>query len=272
MDLYTFWPVATVLDAAYSLVTGLSTALQPLLGVSSSAVTIVLITLLVRTILIPVGLSQARAAQMRARLAPQLAELQRRHGKDREQLQRATMKLYADEKASPFAGCLPLLLQIPVVGAIYALFILPTVNGHANSLLSDTLFGVPLGSSLTHLINNGALAWPAFVVFAVLIALIATVAQLSRRLLPVPVAAPGAARAISSTPSAAAARPGMPDLSGLTRLLGYLPFMTAVIAAFVPLAAGLYLLVTVSWSLGERLILRRIVGSGGDARTVSVPS
>ncbi|NYJ20775.1 hypothetical protein [Glaciibacter psychrotolerans] len=33
--------------------------------------------------------------------------------------------------------------------------------------------------------------------------------------------------------------------------------MTAVIAASVPLAAGLYLLVTVSWSLGERLILRR---------------
>lgn len=255
MDLYTFGPVATVLDAAYSLITGLSTALQPLLGASSSAITIVLITLLVRALLIPVGLSQARAAQMRTRLAPQLAELQRRHGKDREALQRATMKLYADEKASPLAGCLPLLLQIPVVSTIYALFILPTINGHPNGLLSDTFFGIPLGSSFVHQITTSTLTVPAFTVFAVLIALIAVVAQLSRKLLPAPV----------SAPQAAPPAPGMPDLSGLTRILGYLPFMTAVIAAFVPLAAGLYLLVTVSWSLGERLVLRRMLGTGGEA-------
>lgn len=262
MDLYTFGPVATVLDAAYSLITGLAAALHPLLGASSSALTIVLITLLVRALLIPVGLSQARAAQQRTRLAPHLAELQRRHGKDREALQRATMKLYADEKASPLAGCLPLLLQIPVVSTIYALFILPTINGHPNSLLSDTLFGIPLGSNFAHLISTGSLTWPAFAVFAVLIAVIAGVAQLSRRLLPQPIA----------TPATAPAAPGMPDLSGLTRILGFLPFMTAVIAAFVPLAAGVYLLVTVSWSLGERLILRRIVGAGGEADPVPLPS
>jgi len=265
MDLYAFGPVATVLDAAYSLITGLAATLHPLFGVSSSAMTIVLITLLVRAVLIPVGLSQARAAQQRTRLAPHLAELQRRHGKDREALQRATMKLYADEKASPLAGCLPLLLQIPVVSTIYALFILPTINGHPNSLLSDTLFGIPLGSNFAHLLSAGSLTWPAFAVFSVLIALIAGVAQLTRMLLPQPIATPTAA-------PAAPAAPGMPDLSGLTRILGYLPFMTAVIAAFVPLAAGLYLLVTVSWSLGERLILRRIMGAGGEPRPVPLPS
>lgn len=264
MDLYTFGPIATVLDAAYSLITGLSTALHPLLGASSSAITIVLITLLVRTILIPVGLSQARAAQTRTRLAPQLAELQRRYGKDREKLQRETMKLYTDEKASPLAGCLPMLLQIPVVSTIYALFILPTINGHPNSLLSDTLFGIPLGSNLTHLFTVGTLTWPMFAVFAGLIALIATVAQLSRKLLPMPVATP----AVPAAPPT----PGMPDLSGMTRILSFMPFMTAVIAAFVPLAAGLYLLITVSWSLGERLILRRMMGSGGAISPVALPS
>ncbi|GAA3883302.1 YidC/Oxa1 family membrane protein insertase [Leifsonia kafniensis] len=264
MDLYTFGPVATVLDAAYSLITGLSAALHPFLGASSSAITIILITLLVRAVLIPVGLSQARANQMRARLAPQLAELQRLHGKDREKLQRATMKLYADEKASPLAGCLPMLAQIPVVGTIYALFILPTINGHPNSLLSDTFFGIPLGSNLVHLVTTGSVTWPTIAVFAVLIALIATVAQLSRTLLPMPVAAPPA--------KAPAPTPGMPDLSGLTRILSFMPFMTAVVAVFVPLAAGLYLLITVSWSLGERLILRRIMGTGGAALPAPLPS
>lgn len=265
MDIYAFGPVAAVLDTAYSLITGLSSALHPLLGASSSAVTIVLITLLVRAVLIPVGLSQARAAQMRTRLAPQLAALQRRHGTDREALQRATMKLYTDEKASPLAGCLPLLLQIPVVSTIYALFILPTINGHPNALLSDTLAGVPLGSSFTHLLSAGTLTWPAAAVFPLLIAVIAVVAQLSRKLLPTPVPAASAA---APTPGS----PGVPNLAGLTRVLGFMPFMTAVIAAFVPLAAGLYLLVTVSWSLGERLILRRIVDPNGGGKAVVVQS
>ena len=62
----------------------------------------------VRALLIPVGVSQVRAEFTRRRLAPQLAELQRRHGKDRETLARKTMELYQAEKTSPFAGMLPL--------------------------------------------------------------------------------------------------------------------------------------------------------------------
>ena len=48
--------------------------------------------------------------------------------------------------------------------------------------------------------------------------------------------------------------------SGIKRILraiGLLQFLTAVIAVFVPLAAALYLLVTVAWTLGQRLVLRR---------------
>ncbi len=43
----------------------------------------------------------------------------------------------------------------------------------------------------------------------------------------------------------------------MLRVLGLLQFLTAVIAVFVPLAAALYLLVTVAWTLGQRLVLRR---------------
>jgi YidC/Oxa1 family membrane protein insertase len=41
------------------------------------------------------------------------------------------------------------------------------------------------------------------------------------------------------------------------RLLGVVQFITAAIAVFVPLAAALYLLVTVAWTLGQRVVLRR---------------
>ena len=45
--------------------------------------------------------------------------------------------------------------------------------------------------------------------------------------------------------------------AGMLRVIGLLQFVTAVIAVFVPLAAALYLLVTVAWTLGQRLVLRR---------------
>ena len=45
-------------------------------------------------------------------------------------------------------------------------------------------------------------------------------------------------------------------------VLTYTHFTTVVIAAFVPLAAGLYLLVSTSWALGERLVLRRFLPDG----------
>ena len=95
MDLFSFPPIAAILNAAYSFLLWLATLLQPFAGAASAAAAIVVITLLVRAALIPVGVSQAKAEQTRTRLAPKLRALQTRHKNDRERLQRETMKLYA---------------------------------------------------------------------------------------------------------------------------------------------------------------------------------
>jgi hypothetical protein len=47
--------------------------------------------------------------------------------------------------------------------------------------------------------------------------------------------------------------------AGLAR---FIPYATVILAAFLPLAAGLYLLTTTAWTLGERILLRRAVGDG----------
>ena len=75
MDLYSFAPIAAVLDAAYWLVTQLAQFVAPLVGSGSAAFAIVLITMIVRTVLIPVGVSQVRAELSRRRLDPQLEQL-----------------------------------------------------------------------------------------------------------------------------------------------------------------------------------------------------
>lgn len=251
MDIFAAGPIAGILDAVYQFVTFLSQFLTPIAGTAGAALAVVLLTILVRTLLIPVGVSQVRAEFTRRRLAPRLAELQRTHGRDRETLQRKTMELYAQEKASPFAGCLPLLLQAPVLSLVYALFLHSNINEHANALLSRQLFSVPLGTSFIHVLGSGGATLGTSLVFLGFLAAIAAVTAVSRTVL-------------SATPTQGAATP-----NPMTRVLSYLPFITVVFAAFVPLAAVLYLLTTTSWTVVERSTIRRLLSdeSGGGART-----
>lgn len=253
MDLFALPPVAAVLGGAYHALMGLSHLLEPALGAGAAAAAVVAVTLAVRAALIPVGVSQARAERTRVRLAPRIAELQRRHRQDPEALQRATMQLYADEGTTPLAGCLPMLLQAPVVGAVYAVFVHAEIAGGANALLGHTLFGVPLGTSLVGVLSGGAPGVATVAVLGALVLAVALVAELTRR-----AARPGGPLAV---PSASAAAPGAPAIQGL---VGALQFVTAVVTCFVPLAAGLYLLVTVAWTLVQRILLRRRFPLDGD--------
>ena len=290
MNIYDLGPIAAALDGAYAVVQFLSTTLEPFAGAGSAALAIVLLTVIVRLALIPVGVSQARAQRTRLRLAPRLAELRRRHGSNRERLQRETMALYAAENASPLAGCLPLLIQAPVLSLVYGLFIHPTINGHANDLLTESLAGAPLGTSLVTALTTGtAAASPAtLLVSAIVLALITAVALLSRHVTTRAAAAVTAATT-PATPGGPAGRSGRgprgrgdlgagrarggdrggAPVDGLpaalapggsaARVLSWLPLATVIVAAFVPLAAALYLLVTTTWTLTERELLRRLI-------------
>ncbi|MFG6403110.1 MULTISPECIES: YidC/Oxa1 family membrane protein insertase [unclassified Microbacterium] len=247
MDLFSLPFISATLNVAYGILMALAAALQPVAGAASAAAAVIVLTLAVRAALIPTGVAQAKAEQTRARIAPKLIALQRKHKKDRERLQRETMQLYADEKASPFAGCVPVLIQAPVVGLIYALFLHSVIAGHPNGLLTEQLLGVPLGTSLIGAIGAGAVTPTTAAVFGVLIAAIIVVAEVTRRVFRPQVA-----------PQAVAGEPAAFGSAGVLRVAGALQFATAAVALFVPLAAGLYLLVTVIWTLVQRLVLRRI--------------
>lgn len=210
---------------------------------------IVLVTLAVRAALIPVGISVARAERSRRRLAPRIAELQKRWRRNPEMLRRETMALYAAEKISPFAGCLPALAQAPVLTLVYAAFASPTVGGLPNQLLGSTLFGAPLGRHLTDLATAIV---PSDLVFVPVIAVLMVVAIVGRR---------AALRAAANVLTTSGPLAGQAAL--ITRMSGVAPFLTVVAAVFVPLAASVYLATTTSWSLGERALLRKFVINRG---------
>lgn len=244
MDIFAFPPLAALLDAAYGALAGLSSLLEPLAGASAAALAVILVTLLVRALLIPVGVSQARAEQTRARLAPRLREIQRRHRKNPERLQKEMLELYRRENTSPFAGMLPVLAQAPVVGLLYTLFLRPEIAGHPNDLLTHDLFGAPLGTSVVSAVFGGTASPATLLVFGALAVIMLVVADISRRVFrPAPVPE-GAEDSPLSSPA-------------MLRVAGALHYLTVVFAAFVPLAAALYLTVTVVWTLVQRMLLRR---------------
>lgn len=104
-------------------------------AVGSAGIGIILFTVGVRLILAPLQIVQLRSAKAMQRLQPQLAELRQKHGKDRQALSEATMALYKEHRVNPAMGCLPTLLQFPIlIGLFYALLHLggsPTGYPHA---------------------------------------------------------------------------------------------------------------------------------------------
>jgi YidC/Oxa1 family membrane protein insertase len=240
VDPFALPPLAAVLTAGYSVVIALVSLITPLAGTASASVAIIVLTLLIRSVLIPVGASQVKAEWMRRRLAPKLAELQRRHKKNPALLQQKTLDLYRSEKASPFAGILPTLAQLPVISLFYALFIHPEIGGRANELLGQGLFGVPLGRTFVRLLMSGG--WgPDLLPYAAIFVVMGTVAWMSRRTALRPAA--------TTTPA--------PTPPRLASALTWMPFVSVIFAAFVPLAAALYLATSTTWTLVERALLPR---------------
>ncbi|MFS0793650.1 YidC/Oxa1 family membrane protein insertase [Microbacterium sp. 1P10AE] len=237
MDLFALPPLAALLDLTTQGLLALTALLSPVAGGAAAALAVLLVTVVVRAALIPVGVSQARAERDRARLAPRLRLLRERWGKNPERLQRETLQLYRDAGVSPTAGCLPVLAQAPVVGLLYAVFLHAQVGGHANALLAQTLSGVPLGTSLLAAVTGGTADARTLLLLCVVVAVIAGAGELTRRFL------------------RPAQDPAAPAWTAW--IVTTLPFTTAVVALFVPLAAGLYLAVTTVWTFGQRLILRR---------------
>ncbi len=110
---FVVWPLANILIGLDSMLEGM--------GVPYSwGWSIILFTLIIKIVTFPLNLSQIRGMQAQKELQPLLAELQKKYGKDRERLAQEQMKLYKEAGVNPLSGCLPLLIQMPILFGLYA--------------------------------------------------------------------------------------------------------------------------------------------------------
>ena len=106
-------------------------------------VAIILLTLLIKALLFWPSLSAIHSQQKMQEIQPKMKELQEKYKGNREELSRQLMAFYKEHKVNPYSSCLPLLLQLPILIALYRVFFAGINVDAATHLLS--------ASQLTHL-------------------------------------------------------------------------------------------------------------------------
>ena len=100
--------------------------------VGNYGVSIILLTILVRVVLLPLGIKQIQSMHNMQALQPKIKALQTKYKGNKQRQQEEIMKMYRESGVNPLSGCWPVLLQFPILIAMYAVLRPPVVNASAN--------------------------------------------------------------------------------------------------------------------------------------------
>jgi YidC/Oxa1 family membrane protein insertase len=85
----------------------------------SAGLGIIAFTILFKTLVMPLTVKALRSSKAMQELQPKIKELQKKHGNDRQRLSQETMALYQQYQVNPMAGCLPMVIQLPIFLGLY---------------------------------------------------------------------------------------------------------------------------------------------------------
>lgn len=204
---------------------------------------VILITIIVRIVLLPFSLSASRAQRAMKLLEPKLKEIKETHKDDKEQQAKKTLELYKTEHINPFASVITLLIQMPVLFALYFVFLhepFPTINTH----ILYSFVSAPQTLSLVFL---GLVAVKGH---SIVLAIIAAIAQYYQVILAVPKPEPRVKGAATSTQEE------------FTRMMGLytraiIPVLIGVVAYTTSGAVALYFITAAGVSILQELYVKR---------------
>lgn len=127
---FLIWPILNVLIAFYKAFSSL--------GIPGAfGLAIIAATGLIRLLLHPLTATQLKSAHKMSSLKPQLDKLAQEHKNDKQRLQVEQLKLYKEAGVNPAAGCLPVLLQMPILIALYNVFFQVLGQGNIEKVVQD---------------------------------------------------------------------------------------------------------------------------------------
>ena len=87
--------------------------------VGNFGVSIIIVTILIKIMLLPLTLKQDKSMKEMKKLQPELEKIKEKYAKYKQMINIKTMELYKEHKVNPLGGCLPLLLQLPILFALF---------------------------------------------------------------------------------------------------------------------------------------------------------
>lgn len=209
---------------------------------------IITFTFLIRSALLPITLPSLRSAKKMQTLQPEIKKLQKKHGKDKQALQKAQMELYKSHNVNPLAGCIPQLAQLAVLILLYKTLL--NFLNDPNITISTQFFWLNLATPDTKYI----------------LPVLAMVTQFFLSLM----IAPGAEKRDivpndSSSKKIQKANEKEEDMAGMAQsmqqqMMFIMPVMTGFIALSFPSGLALYWVTTTIFSIGQQWY---VSGPGG---------
>ena len=202
--------------------------------ISDMGLAIVALTILIRLALFPSFQKSLRSQKQMQELQPKLAELREKHKGDKEAETKAIMEFYKQNKINPLASCLPLLVQLPILIALYRVFLTGLNNNFAAMLYP---FVNNPGSINTHFLGLFELAKPntAFAIIA------------------------GTAQFIQSKMMSAKNPKAQDQTSRMmsAQMLYMIPVFTTIISLRLPAGVALYWIVTTLFAILQQYYIMR---------------
>lgn len=205
-------------------------------------VVILLTTILVRLVVFPLTYKYVEAQRSMTALNPKLEAVRKQYANDKQKQAQATMELYKEHKINPLTSCLPLLLQLPIIIALY-------------QVMSAGIVSTDLGSVLYSFVHNPEKINPVTVGLLdlskpqIVLAILAGVAQyFQARLMTTP-----------SAPKAAGAGGKDEDMAAAMnkQMMYIMPVMTVLIGMTLPSGLALYWLFSTLLMIGERFLITK---------------
>lgn len=194
---------------------------------------IVALTVLVRLALAPLSLRALKSNRALSEVQPQIEELKQKHKGDKTAQAQAIMGLYKERKISPFGGCLPLLLQLPILIALYRVFLVGIKPENLNLLYSFVIHPANIHTTAFGILDLAGRN--------ILMAILAGVFQF-----------------VFGKLSASQASVQSKEMAAMSKqMLYFFPILIIIITWNQPAGLALYWVATTLFSIGEQLYIRK---------------
>ena len=201
-------------------------------------IAVIVLTVIIRIILYPLMIKSIKSQKLLSELQPKIKEIQQKYKDDKGKQSKEMMAFYQKEKINPFGGCLPLLLQLPILIALYRVFwkgLQPEAMSHLYSFVPNpgTIDPTFLG-----LINLAEVSLG--------LAVLAGITQFFQTKMLIP-----------KTKKIQTQKGQAPQFSDMMQkqMLYFFPIFTVFILWRLPSAIGIYWIITALFSIGQQYLI-----------------